>query len=340
MNKSEHDLAASYFKGSDLEAREQPILREVEAEIGFSPTRLLGKSRWWGSGAIGAFQYLGEYEGHPAVLKVQGVEPDISEADMLQAFSENNQSRLVRPPELYRSLPWSDEKRYGALVVEYLDGPKLISLPPKEEEVKQFFEVYRDYKQNCLGQPWLPEPTKPLAERTADDFQNWRRVADEQYPNNPHRHPEDEGLIQEGIRLLLGGYKNENWTFQHTHISTDGVFRQGEQFVLTSNMLWGWRAPFFDAVMGYHWYPYILGNHYERVTPGLIEHQKELWRSHIWQLPKDDNEKKQINLALLERQLAGLMLDALTVDASKPIAEHLVQSTRKEVEELIAIIGQ
>jgi hypothetical protein len=120
MNKSEHDVLVSYFRGSDLEAREQPILQEVEAELGFTPTKLLGKSTWWGSKDIGAFQYLGEYEGQAAVLKVQGVKPDVSEADMLRAFAENNQSRLVRPPRLYKSISWSDENRYEALVVEYI----------------------------------------------------------------------------------------------------------------------------------------------------------------------------------------------------------------------------
>jgi len=340
MNESEHNLAASFFRGSDLEAREASILQELEAGLHFSPTELLGRSNWWGSDMIGAFRYLGEFEGKQAVLKVQGVKPDVSEAAMLRSFASSNRSALVRPPKLYASIPWSDEKRYEALLVEYINGSKLISSPTTAEEVERFFEIYEEYRQNCLESPWLPKPTESLAERTAQDFKDWKQVAKEQYPEHPHREAGDEELIQESLATLVRAYANEDWVFQHAHISADDVFIQEDQAILTSNLMWAWRAPFFDAVFAYHWQPYVLGNHYEAVTPELIEAQKQLWLSAIWRLPQNDRQRRQLNLALLERQTAGLLLDSLTVDVTKPIAKHLVQSTREEVRNLLSVIGE
>jgi len=95
----------------------------------------LSQSRWWGSEEIGAFTYKGEFRGLPALLKVQGVKPETSEAFMIESFERANRSQLVRPPRLYFTVPWSDTDGFEALILEYINGSKVVSIPCTEAEL-------------------------------------------------------------------------------------------------------------------------------------------------------------------------------------------------------------
>jgi hypothetical protein len=327
---SENKLGETFRNGSDLRGRESQLLTTIESSLDFHPVELLGRSTWWGSEAIGAFMYAGTYHDQEAVLKVQGMKPDVSEITMLQGFAEN-QSALVRPPSLLASQSWSDKERYEALVIERLVGPKLISRPTNAGEVHEFFGMYDNYRRNCRNRPWVPKTEQALSDIVAQNFSDWQHASRELYPDHPYRQTDDDKIVEKGVGLLQKGYHNITPEFQHKHISTDDVFKVDSEYILTSNFMWGWGAPFGDAVFAYHWYPYIIGNHVDGLTSNDIEQQKGLWLNEIWQIPQNDQEKTMITLALLERQLAGLVIDSLTLPLEKPLAQFLVESTRLEV---------
>ena len=88
------------------------------------PDKLVSRSAWWGSSEIGAFHYAGEFEGKKAVIKIQGVKPSLSEIYMIDSFTQTNESKIIRPPYLYTHLPWDDQKRYEALVLEFIEGQR------------------------------------------------------------------------------------------------------------------------------------------------------------------------------------------------------------------------
>ena len=67
-----------------------------------------------------------------------------------------------------------------------------------------------------------------------------------------------------------------------------------------------------------------------------IEEQRKLWLDKIFELFGKDN--RLLKLALLERAVAGLNLDALSLDPKVPIAKYLVEKTRSNVVELMEII--
>ncbi len=330
----ENLLEASFRDISDLRERETQLLKDIEESLGFHPTELLSRSQWWGSEVIGAFMYAGIYNGQDAVVKVQGMKPQTSEITMLEGFAAN-QSAVVRPPRLLAAKPWDDQRRYEALVIERLTGPKLISRPTNAGEVREFFAMYSDYRQHCRNHPWLTEPKQSLPAMIVRNLDGWQNASHKLYPNHPYRQPGDKSIIQKAAGLLQKGYGDVKPEFQHKHISSDDVFKVGEQYVLTSNFMWGWGAPYNDAVFAYHWFPYIIGNHVDGLASEDIHSQKDIWLNQIHQLPQSDSDEKMLTLALLERQLAGLVIDSLTIPLEKPLAKFLVDSTRQEVEELI-----
>lgn len=334
----ENEISRLFHQGSDLGEREQDVLQEVSSELGFQPTKLLLRSSWWGSKEIGAFHYKGQFEGKPAVLKVQGVKPEASEAYMISSFEKTNKSRVIRPPYLYASRPWDDTKRYEALVLEDVGDTRVVNLPATKREIDRFFDLYKEYRANCRQEPWLETPLQSKLEKAKNNFRQWKEASHKIYPNHPLRQKEDTELIDKAVEVLVKGYEGIELEFQHAHFGDGDLYQVGDQVVLLSNLYWSWRAPFYDTIFGYHWYMYHLGS-VEGITPEQVEEQRELWLNYIWRFARTDEDKRLLNLALLERATAGLNIDALSADPHKLISAYLVEATRERVRDLIQAVS-
>jgi hypothetical protein len=336
MNK-QNEISHIYLSGSDLAQREQLVLTDASKKLGFVPNKIEGRSNWWGSKEIGAFFASGIYKNKPAVLKIQGVKPTVSEVFMIKSFAKTNKSKLIRPPFLYDYLPWDDEKKYEALVLEPVEK-RVIQTPTDQEELNIFFKAYEDYHKNCLGNPWLEKPKETIPQRVSDNFKIWRKASFKLFPTHPLRKNEDTTLIDKAIEILNSGYKGVNFEFQHGHFSEGDLYEKAGQIVLLSNLYWAFRPPLYDAVLGMHWFIYHLAE-VENITPEIVEQQRKWWLDEIESLPRIKKNKKLYNLALLERAAAGLNLDALSVDFNLPIAKHLVEKTRNQVKNLIQALS-
>jgi len=334
QNKISHLFLAE----SDLGSREQKVLKDVSEKLGFIPEKLLDRSPWWTSKEIGAFRYLGKFDGKKVILKIQGVKPTTSEIYMIQAFSKANQSKILRPPLLYSYLPWNDEKRYEALILEFIDGKPIVNSPTNEKELTEFFTLREEYKKNCVAFPWIEKPKETLSEEIKNNFDKWKQASFKLYPTHIFRKEEDAGLIDNAISVLSENCKDVKREFQHGHFGPSDLIKTIDgQAVILSNLYWSWKPPFYDAVFGYHWFIYNLSK-LKNVTPGFVKEQKSLWLAKINNLAKTDSEKKFLNLAFLERAAAGLNLDALSVDPKSPTAKYLVESTRSEIKRLIKLL--
>src|SRR3989344_4771081 len=331
----QNKISHLFLKGSDLAEREKEILADVSKRTGFAPKKLMDRSSWWTSEEIGAFRYVGEYRGKKAVLKIQGVKPNTSEIYMIKSFQKANKSKILRPPHLYYFLPWDDEKRYEALILEFINGEKIVNCPTNGKELDEFFNLYREYKKNCCHSPWVDKPTFSLSEEIKINFAKWRKARLKLYLVHSFFRKEDEELIDKAISVLTKGYEGIKPRFQHGHFSANDLYKtKNGEVVILSNLYWSWKPPFYDAVFGQHWFIYHLSK-LDNINPELIENQRSLWLSEINSLAKTEKDKKLLNLALLERAAAGLNLDALSVDPKNPVAKYLVEATRKQVHELI-----
>lgn len=354
----QNKISHLFLQGSDLADREKEVLEEASKKTGFIPKKLMDKSKWWTSKEIGAFRYIGEYKGKKAVLKIQGVKPNTSEIYMIDAFKKANKSKILRPPHLYTFLPWDDEQRYEALIMEFVEGRLIVNSPTNEIELDEFFNLYREYRKNCCLNPWVDKPEKSLSEEIKINFEKWRQASQRLYPSHPLRRKEDKQLINQAVDLLVKGYKGIESEFQHGHFSSRDLIKISDrEVVILSNLYWSFKPPFYDAVFGQHWFMYHLAE-LDNINPEIVESQRNLWFSKInpapfspgylshgvlkryWMngLAATAEDKRLLNLALLERAAAGLNLDALSIDPKNPIAEYLVETTRKQVHFLFEIV--
>lgn len=321
--KFQNKISHLFLEGSDLQDREKEVLEDALGKTGFVPKKLIDQSHWWSSKEIGAFRYEGDFEGKRAVLKIQGVKPFTSEIYMIKAFSKANKSKILRSPLLYSFLPRDDKKRYEALILEFVGGKRVVDSPTNESELEEFFNLREEYKKNCVANPWIRKANESLSQEIKINFAKWRQASFKLYPTHQFRKNEDKDLIDSIVKILHEKYQGIEPEFQHGHFSAGDLYKVSKnEVVILSNLYWSWKPPFYDAIFGYHWFIYHLAR-LKNPTIELIEEQRDLWLSKINSLAKTEQDKKLLNLALLERSAAGLNLDALSVNPKSPIAEYL-----------------
>lgn len=312
----------------DLNGRLETILIEINEKLKFQPEKILWKSDYFGSGKLGAINYLGKFNGQKAVLKIQGAKPEISEVWMINQFTKQNRSQIIRAPKIYNHIPWNDEKKYEIIIMESVEGNKLIEegKPVSEAEVKIFFEAYREYKEKCISESWLECPK---------NLDNGRKMLEKGWemskkikPYSPFRIERDWETLLKASEILDKVYKTTPLQFMHGHLSVNDLKRQNDEIVIFSNLFWKWKYPYYDAVFAYHWFIYSLERD-KQADKKLIDNQRKIWKKVIYKITKDT---KLITAALLERAMAGLVLDGLVyIDEKNALASYMVESTREEV---------
>ncbi len=331
------NLSSAFAMGADMSTKEGEILEDIVSKTKFKPEVVLWRSSYWGTNQIGAVHYRGKFEGQAAVLKIQGVKPEVSEVLMIREFEKQNRSKIIRPPKLYHTVPWVDDKGYEALIMEHVSGSKVLESGKIQtsENIKTFLSLYREYRQNCLPKkPWLPMPAKSNLTNLAKSL---IATSEKAYPNDPRRQTGDKELAKKAYHLLAKIYENISLEFIQGHFSVEDLIRQDDQVVLFSNLFWKWRFPFFDAVFGYHWFMFELCN-VQDTTSSQIEEQRKIWLFEIFSLPWVQESYIHLKLAkaaLLERAVAGFIIDSFLADRSKQIAEYLTESCRDQTRKLI-----
>ncbi|MBU3956920.1 hypothetical protein KKI19_01380 [Patescibacteria group bacterium] len=331
-------LNQAFIAGADMSTREKEILKNIISQTDFTPKKIIWRSSYWGTSQIGAVHYRGTFKNKPAVLKIQGVKPGVSEIYMIKQFTAQNRSKIIKPPNLLATIPWNDAKHYEALIMECVTGRKVLQSKKLQsrQNIKKFLDYYQEYRKNCLPKnPWLPKPKKIKWE---EELQKAILTSKRAYPSHPFRKPTDKKLIEQAASLLEKIYEKVSLEFVHGHFSVEDLAYQDGEVVLFSNLFWKWKYPFCDAVFGYHWFMYELA-HVKEIKPTLIEEQREIWLSELFNLPwvkKSPKNKRLAKAALLERAIAGLIIDSFLVDQKRSIAKYLTESTRNQVKTLLA----
>jgi len=331
MDNTSNSIADKFFQKTTFDEKE--ALTKITQQCDFISQQVIGKSSWWGSKKIGAIRYQGIYQGKPAILKIQGVKPEISEIYMIKSFAQNNQSQIIRPPQLYFTIPWTEKNKFEALIMEYVRGPKIITSGQLQTEktVKEFYQVFKEYRNHCRQHPWIAKRQQILHPK--ENFQKWQAASKKIYPLHPYREKNDSKLINKATQAIWRFWKRERLEFQHGHFSGEDLIKNKKgEIVLFSNLYWSWRPPFYDAVFAYHWFMYSLAE-IPYITPQIIEEQRNLWLKEIFSLKEAQSQRGKILLkvVLLERASAGLIIDSLTINPQLTCAAYLVKSTRNQV---------
>jgi len=325
------ETSKDFEKVKDLLPRVDKILENVKAETGFEIGELIWSSDYFGSGVVGAVTYRGKYKNKKAVLKIQGAKPAISEVEMIESFEKQNKSKLIRTPKIFWRKKWNDKSQYEAIIMEEIWGNKIVEEGKisGKENIKEFFDIYREYRDKCIRKPWLEKEKnkEKIGEMIEEAWQLSLKIK----PESPFRRGSDKELALTAASLLENIWGETEKEFMHGHLSVNDLKRQGREVIIFSNLFWKWKYPFYDAVFGYHWQIYSL-HEVARISPELIEEQRNLWLEEIYKL----GERRLINAALLERAMAGLLLDSFAyIEETNIVAKYLVEATRAEVKRLI-----
>lgn len=336
------DSARAFSNDTDMTGREQSILGEISEKTGFIPEKVIWRSSYWGTKQIGAVHYQGRYNAKTAVLKIQGAKPEISEIFMIKQFDSQNRSKLIRAPKLFTTIQWQDANQYEAIIMEHVKGKKVLQskqIQP-EGEINDFLDIYEEYKKNCIPQkPWIGKPEKISMIGQAIDL---IKVSEKAYPNDPRKKVGDKKLVMQAAKKLDAFYSPIPLEFMHGHFSVEDLIYQDNEVILFSNLFWKWRYPFHDAVFGYHWFMYELA-HVPGITKEKIEAQRRIWLSSLQNLSVVKESKKNQKLlyaALLERAIAGVIIDSLLVDKKSSVAAYLLEAARCQIQILLGKLSR
>lgn len=336
MDKFEQNVIIDMAnRGVDLAPRWKKILKEIAQNASFIPDeKILSQSQWYKRpGKVGAVHCPGTIKvgskRKRVVLKIQGVKPNSSEIDLIKSFDKQNKSKVIRPPRIFWCQRWDERKQYEAFIMEETDGkPVIVNHPATDKELNDFFDLYKEYRKNCIKKAWVKRPTSYTYR---EQFDKWIEATKDQRDKDPFKDSGDEDLVERGIEILEKSYTLHELDFMHGHFQPgDLIVAKSGEVVLFSNLFWGWRNPFYDAVFGYHWW--MLGmEHAKNFSEDLLEKERKRWLDKIYPL----EDRKAISLALLERAIPALMVDRYFMDQTKPSAEIITKSARKELKRLL-----
>ncbi len=340
----QNEFAEGYSQNIDLRNREDEIISQVQRDMAFEPEEVVGRSTWWGSERVGAFQCAGTFEGKPVILKIQGVEPSASEIDAIEAVNAAANNTAMRSPALYASQRWDSDKGFEALVVERISSDKLIGLPTSEAEVQDFFDLYANYSTKLRPVPWMEKPTGSFSDAVRKKVADQTKASQENYPNHPFRHSDDALLITSALEMVTRQYdKGVELFFQHCHITSDDVFLPNgddPRHLYTSNFVWAWKPKFYDALIGYHHFPRLLIDRGKGVTKEMVAEQTDWWLKRIQALPKSEEERVQLQTLMLNLAMNRLTIDDLTLDPNNPLAPYLIETTRQNIHSLMDTLAR
>lgn len=330
----QNNVSQMRTQGIDLKIRKQEVLQDIISLTEFIPDeKQLRQSEWLTTGKVGAIHLPGVLEGKRTVLKIQGTKPSVSEAFMISSFNKQNKSKIIRPPKLYKHLDWNEDKQYEALFLEEVKGECVITGHPSQEvQLNEFFDLYKEYRANCLTSAWIEKP-KQFSYR--DIFANWREAIKDKFDIDRFKEEGDEKLISQGIEILEKTFTVDDLEFMHGHFQPGDLIKtQNGEVILFSNLFWSWRIPFYDAVFAYHWW--TLGmEHAENLNEALWREEQKKWLQNIYALPNVKGREKQLILALLERVVAALTVDRFMMDQEKSSAELITKLKREELQSLL-----
>ena len=303
--------------GTDLTDRKQQIINQIQESLPFKIQQTNAwQSTYWGKG-VGAFQihglWLGQEPPVPAIVKIQGSRPQLSEPEIIALFNQQNQSQLIQAPQVLHWQPWDPQLQYELYVFRKYQA-KFIVNPGQlatTSQLEEFFRLYQEYLLKAVTQPFLPRPQKVVT--LQQHFDKWRQIR----LSHPHKHwvtETEDKLLQTYADTLSQRLQSLPLRFQHAHLSIHDLKRSPSHYLIFSHLFWRWHLPVADSFFAAHWH--VLG--LAHLSVSTIKQQYKLWRKYSWQAVKHNSKLNQLytsqlryyhQLTVVERLLAALNLD-------------------------------
>ncbi len=305
-----NQITEKYFNPPDLQNHEQKILAEILSQTNFQIEREIFRGQIYDKNKVGSLIYKGIWEQKPAVLKIQGLKPEIDETDIIKKFNSQNLSTKIHLPKLYKSVHWNNHNNYGYLISEFIEAPLIYSEPlANSTERQDFCNFYQEYKTKCLSKPFWKQDKN---EQSSLDFTqkrvaHWTKISQSKNDFEPRDLPrlvEFSSLAQK----ILPSISIE---FMHGHLTAADITKiSPNKYVLMSNLFWSWRPEFYDTT--FHLWMGIKSLRDLKIkSPQIIDYLED-WLASYKKIPvisSDPNFEKKFNIMMLERCVGAFLLD-------------------------------
>lgn len=293
------------FAGSGGEA-----LAAIRLKTHFRPVAEIFRGQIYEKNKIGSLLYRGVWKERKAVLKIQGLKPEVDELTIIRKFNRQNTSTTIRLPELYDGQIWNAGDGYGYLLLEYIDAAKIYQPPfATSAQRKEFCSFYQEYKTRCVHKPLF---TRAPNERsslvfTTQRLAHWIKIAQTQ----GHLAQEDVQRAERFLILAAKHLPSIRMEFMHGHLTCDDIFQlTDDTYVVMSNLFWSYRPEYYDTT--FHLWAGIKSVRNTRVSVGFVLRYLNGWLRTYRRLPviaRDHDFQRKFSLMMAERCLGALLLD-------------------------------
>lgn len=313
-----NDITGKYFEDHDFLERADQALEEACHETGFRAEYEIFRGYIYDKKKVGSLIFLGRLRGRAAVLKLQGLKLEIDEVAIFQAFTAQNQSKRIRVPRVYAHRAWTKKRGYGYLLMESIEAPEIFRMPwASPEEIADFCRFYQEYRTKSVNEPWIPAPAESALDFTLERVTKWRRICEHKQRLAPSDYLE---LCAEFSRLAERYLHREKLVFCHGHLTADDIHRNSRGYVLTSNLFWGWRLPWYDLAFNL-WACNLHLRLGEAKLHSTLDYLYE-WRTAYSSTPvvkADPDFARRFDFVMLERTLSAILADLGTNDDFDPL---------------------
>src|SRR3989339_134756 len=303
-------ITEKYFEHTNFSDHEKKVFDEITAKIHFQSEKEIFRGQIYDKDKVGSVIYKGAWQDKPAVLKIQGLQPDVDEIDLFGRFNNQNKSAKIRLPKLYNGSRWNKNDGYGYLLLEYVDAPQIYQPPfANQEQIKDFCALYQEYKTTCLRAPFVErEPNEHSSlVFTAQRVLYWAKIAQ----TKGYLTEVEVKNVEQFLSLAGRHLPSIKMEFMHGHFTYNDIFKLSDQeYVLMSNLFWSYRPEFYDTT--FHLWAGIKSLRDQSVSVEYVIEYLHNWLEEYKKLPivmQDADFERKFNMMMAERCIGALLVD-------------------------------
>jgi len=305
-----NEIVEKYFEHADFAAQGKRALAEIIAKTDFQPEKEIFRGQIYDDDKVASLAYKGVWRDGPAVLKIQGLRPEIDEIEMIGAFNGQNKSSVIRLPEFYGGSKWDERAGYGYLLLEYVDAPRIYQTPfADRKQMDDFCAFYQEYKTECLRKPFFPKEPNERSSLvfTAQRVSHWARIAQAKGHLTEDRVENVERFLSLAGRHL----PSIKMEFMHGHLTSEDIIKlHGNGYVLMANLFWSYRPECYDVAF-HLWYG-LKSLRDRNMAAAQIKGYLQDWLEAYKKIPviaQDADFERKFDMAMAERCLGALLVD-------------------------------
>lgn len=302
-------ITEKYFSQEDFSQRADDILPQVTKETGFIIQQELFRGTIYDEKKVGSMVYAGKWQGKQAVLKLQGLKPDIDEFEMITNFMEQNKSMRIRVPKTYIFQRWEKTLAYGFSISEYVGDKKIYTRPfATKKDMDRFADFFQEYRKKAISQPWFESDVPDSLTLTKKRVEHWKNISEDK-----KRLDKDEYVpyYNKYISIINEQLPSVPLIFCHGHMTPQDVLIAPDgYYVLLSNLFWSYRPQWYE--LAFNVWSCLVNIRDTLYTFNQAKEYINEWLKSYRAIPavQEDNDfERKINVAFLERMIGAILVD-------------------------------